>query len=271
MIRKFLLSLIVFIAASTLYASMAGHAESHPTSVYLSWSSVDGALYYDIYNGQDFVVRLDSSSSSYLASSLDSDKSYSFAIAARDGSNNTLDSIWLNAATTSWDGTYLWENKTTHNNKGKVREIRMRIKAVTDASYGQYNEVFLIIDGKEIKIFPLFPFGSEDANIWHKYKEDSIGGISYRTNAGLFNTSSMTPSKWKISKIVIDRDFTSAYIQTSALSFIFDTESSYRLFEKDGRMYLEFKTESEQSIVDNALFKNPNPGEGDAFILEKID
>lgn len=271
MVRRFLLSLLILVSASAIYASMTGHADPHPTSAALTWSRVDGAVYYDIYNGQDFVVRLDSTASSYLASSLDSEKSYSFAIAARDGSNRTLDSIWLGFSTSSWNGTYLWKNKTEHNNKGKVREIRMRIQSVTDPSYGQYNEVYLIIEGKEIKIFPLFPFGSEAAGVWHKYKEDSVGGISYRTNAGLFNTSSMTPSKWKISKIVIDRDFTSAYIQTSALSFIFDTESSYRLFEEDGRMYLEFKTESEQSIVDNALFKNPNPGEGDAFILEKID
>ncbi len=263
--------LCMLLAAASLFASLNANIKSHPTSLELSWSEESGAVYYDIYNGQDFVVRLDNTARSYTMAGLDSDKSYQIALAVRDSANNTLSSIWLDGRTTSWDGVYLWTNKTDDNNKGRVKEIRMRIAHVNDDVYGQYNEVYLYYNGSELKIFPLFPFDSDEAKVWHKYKEDSIGGNSYRSNASLFNTSSMSPSKWRISKIVIDRDSTYAYIQTSALSFIFDTVSSYSLYEKDGRKYMEFKTESEQNIVNNALFKNPNPGEGDSFILERIE
>lgn len=271
-IKKITLAFVVLlISGASLFASLNAKVESHPTSLSLSWDKENGTVYYDIYNGQNFVARLDKDARSYTIAGLDSDKSYQIALAARDNSNNTLSSIWLDGKTTSWDGVYLWTNKTDDNNKGKVKELRMRIAHVNDDLYGQYNEVYLYYNGSELKIFPLFPFDSEDAKVWHKYKEDSIGGKSYRSNASLFNTSSMSPSKWRISKIVIDRDSTYAYIQTSALSFIFDTVSSYSLYEKDGKKFMEFKTESEQNIVNNALFKNPNPGEGDAFILERIE
>ncbi len=263
--------LCMLFTAVSLFASLNANIKSHPTSLELSWAPESGAVYYDIYNGQDFVVRLDNNARSYTITGLDSDRSYQIALAVRDSANNTLSSVWLDGRTSSWDGVYLWTNKTDDDNKGRIREIRMRIAHVKDDVYGQYNEVYLYYNGAELKIFPLFPFDSEDAKVWHKYKEDSVGGNSYRSNAALFNKSSMTPSKWRISKIVIDRDSTYAYIQTSALSFIFDTVSSYSLYESDGKKYMEFKTESEQSIVNNALFKNPNPGEGDSFILERIE
>lgn len=271
MLRKLLFILLLLLISTTLFAALNATLSTHPTSLSLTWDSVDGATFYDIYNGNDFIVRLDGSERSYTIKDLDSEKSYSIALAARDSANNTLESLWLDGITTSWDGVYLWLNKTNHDRDGRIKEIRMRIKHVVDFTYGQYNEVYLCINGEELKIFPLFPFGSEEASHWHKYKEDTVGGKSYRANAGLFNTSKMTPAKWKISRIVIDRDSTYAYIQTSALSFIFDTVSSYKLFEVDGKMYMEFNTESEQSIVNNALFKNPNPGEGDSFILERVE
>ena len=69
---------------------------------------------------------------------------------------------------------------------------------------------------------------------------------------------------------MIDYDSSSAYIQTSALGLVFDTVTSYKLFIEDGKMKMSFTTEG-SGIVGEFLFRNPNPGEGDAFILTRIE
>ena len=85
-------------------AALAGNLQSagldaeiigHPTSADISWASVPGASWYDIYSGDTFIARLESSEREYSVEGLFSSSDYSFSIAARDQENNTLDADFL--------------------------------------------------------------------------------------------------------------------------------------------------------------------------------
>lgn len=134
---------------------------------------------------------------------------------------------------------------------------------------GEYHAVYLIKDGMELPIFPLYDFSDKSSGEWVDFDDEGIAGTSYRINAKLFNTSPFNPSKWRMDKVVIDYDSTSAYIQTSAMGMIFETVTRYELYCEDGSMKMSLTTEG-SGVVDSFLFRNPNPGEGDAFILTRI-
>lgn len=266
------LILIVFsIALCPLCASMSVSYDARPTSVFFSWDETEGAIYYDIYNDNIFLARL-SGVNEYEAKGLLSEREYSFSIAARDKDNNTLDAAFLDVVTDSWDGIYVWENSTKKDNKGKLKSLKVRIETKIDPEYGQYPEVWFIgEDGSENRIFPLFEFSDPEASKWHKYNEDSPAGRAYRENADRFNTTSFKPGKWKLSRIVIDSDETTAYILTSILSFELTTWSKFVFFEEDGIKRLSLETVGEEAIADRFIFSNPEKGGDGRFILTQID
>ena len=273
--RAFLLILFAFIASAAFSASMKMSAYAMPTSVSLDWTDVSGADFYDIYKDDAFVVRLDAqkiSDSSYVVEKLNSNTEFVFKIAARKKDNQTLAAAKAVATTSSWDGVYQWVNETEHTNNGKLKSLTLRVETKLDPVYGQFMELYYVPDNAdmEYKIFPLFAFDDKSAFEWHKYKDKSVAGVSYRTNAELFNTSPFTPGKWKVYSIVIDSNGATAYIQTSALGMEFLTTTVFEFYLEGSEMKLSLNTTGEQKIVDNYLFKNPNPGQGDAFILNKI-
>lgn len=263
---------LLFVVVAVLSAaSLNTKVESFPTSISLSWDPVEGAVYYDIYNGQTSVARLPSDARSYTVTKLFSNESYDLCVAARDAENRDLASEWVSATTTEWDGIYEWVNLTKNDNKGKMKTFRLRLETVRDEVYGQYLSMFIVNDdGSELRIFPLFDFGSEESGNWVDYDDKGRTGTAYRENAERFNTSIFKPSKWRVDRIVIDYDSTSAYIQTSAFGIIVDTETTYNLYIEDGKRKMSFTTTSESSLAESVLFHNPNPGEGEAFILTEI-
>ena len=273
MLKKALYISFLFFFGSLLFtSSMVLTVDAYPTSVSLSWNNVEGTTYYDIYNNNDFVVRLDSNTLNYNVEKLASDTEYTFSIAARDSKNNTLAAARAKITTDSWDGVYKWVNKSDDANKRRLSELILHVETKMDDEYGQFYAIKYIDSSQnEIQIFPLFDFDDKAAFEWHKYKEDSIAGNSYRINAELFNTSPFKPGKWKVYSIVIDSNCVTAYIQTSAIGMEFLTTTVFKFYEDEsGLKHLSLDTKGEQKIVDNYLFKNPNPGEGDAFILDKI-
>ena len=262
--------LLLFAGFSHVFA-MNAEVKAFPSSVELSWSEVEDAVFYDIYSGEDFIIRLDNTSLSYTVEKLFSDKSYSFSIAARTEDNATLDAAFLDTKTTSWDGLYKWVNKTSKDNHGKVRSIIIRIETAYDESVGQYHNIYMKKDdGTEVKIFPLYSFDDPEAGQWVDYNASDPAAVSYKFNAERFNIAPFDPAKWRMDKVIIDYDSSSAYIQTSAMGLVFETVSGYELYIEDNRMRLSFLTEG-SGIVDGFLFKNPNPGEGDAFILTRLE
>ena len=269
--RALIVSYLLLLAGYLYASSLTASAEGGPSSVRISWDGTDGAVYYDVYAGERFLARLDASSRSYTAGNLPSDTSFHFSVAARDGKNETLSSAFVTASTSSWDGIYEWENRTRRTNGGKVERIRMRVETVSDPEAGQYHNIYMIDEsGQEVRVFPLFDFGDPDSGQWIDYGSDSPAAYAYRFENEHFNTSPFVPGRWRVDKVVIDYDSSSAYIQTSALGLVFSTKSCYELFIEDGVMKLSFLTEG-SGIAGSVLFRNPNPGEGDAFILTRIE
>ena len=265
-----LLTALSLLAGTAAAASLCAEAEGLPTSVTLSWNSVEGAAHYDIYNGDKPVARLGSDASSYTVEKLLSDEEYTFCVAARGEGNEDIDAEWVSVSTSSWDGVYEWINETDKDNKGRMKSLRFRLDTKGDPVYGQYHEMFLLSDdGNEYRIFPLFPFDSDMSGQWIDYDDQTPAGIAYRINAERFNKSSFTPSRWRVDRIEIDSDSTSAYIQTSAFGITVMTTTTYNLYMEDGQAMMTFETNG-SGIAGTVIFRNPNPGEGDAFILRRI-
>ena len=265
-----LLTALSLLAGTAAAASLGAEAEGLPTSVTLSWNPVEGAAHYDIYNGDKPVARLGSDASSYTVEKLLSDEEYTFCVAARGEGNEDIDAEWVSVSTSSWDGVYEWINETDKDNKGRMKSLRFRLDTKVDPVYGQYHEMFLLSDdGNEYRIFPLFPFDSDMSGQWIDYDDQTPAGIAYRINAERFNKSSFTPSRWRVDRIEIDSDSTSAYIQTSAFGITVMTTTTYNLYMEDGQAMMTFETNG-SGIAGTVIFRNPNPGEGDAFILRRI-
>ena len=267
--KRSLLAVIAVLLCRSVIA-MTCLAESFPSSVGLSWSPVEGAVYYDIYNGNVPVARLSSSELSYVVTKLPPHTDFRFCVAARDGSNTNLDSKWVSATTSGWDGVYYWENLTDNDNDGLVKDMKFRVVSKTDPGIGPYLEIWSYdANGDEYRIFPLQDLAAASGE-WVQYKGSSPEAVAYRNNAERFNTSPFKPGKWRLEKLVIDYDSTSAYIQTSAIGMKLDTVSTYQFFIEDGVRKLSFTTTSDSSLVRKYLFDNPNPGEGPAYILVEI-
>ena len=268
--RLLFVSFLLAFAGFSSLSALSVDAEAFPSSVLLSWDGTDGAVYYDVYTGERFLARLGSGEREYRAERLLSDTTYNFSVAARTEANETLAADFTSATTTSWDGVYEWINETDKDNKGRMKSLRFRLDTKVDPVYGQYHEMFLLSDdGNEYRIFPLFPFDSDMSGQWIDYDDQTPAGIAYRINAERFNKSSFTPSRWRVDRIEIDSDSTSAYIQTSAFGITVMTTTTYNLYMEDGQAMMTFETNG-SGIAGTVIFRNPNPGEGDAFILRRI-
>lgn len=260
-----------FIFLSALFASLDATATAEPSAVNFIWKEVEDAHFYDIYNEDRFLVRLPSDTFTYREENLKSGMEYKFSIAARDGNNNTLDAAFLTAETGYWNGIYEWVNQTDKDNRGRMKNLRVRVETSEDPDFGQFHKLYMIQDdGSEVKIFPLYDFDDPESGQWVDYKDKGEAGTSYRLNADRLNTSIFNPSKWRLDNVMIGYDKGSAAIETKALGITADITASYHLFMEDGEMKLEYSTVGTR-VADAILFKNPNPGEGDSFILTKIE
>ena len=267
---RIIAAILIAIAVALPASAMDASALPLPSSVTLSWPGAEGAVYYDIYSGEDFIVRLESGDRSYTVNGLSSDTHYDFSIAARDEENRTLDAAFLSAETDSWDGIYEWKNLTDKDNRGKMKDLRIRVETADDPSFGQFHELYMIMpDGSEEKIFPLYAFDDPESGKWVDYDGESQEAIAYRLNADRLNTSIFNPGRWRLAKVVIGRDSGSAVVETSAFGITVETVSSYRFFIEDGVRKMEYRTEG-SGLADAILFRTPNPGEGDAFVLTMI-
>jgi len=271
---KRILAIFAIVALLLPLFAMGLEAEGHPTSVALKWGEVGGAEFYDIYRDNGFVVRLPSTGREYMDEKVPKGP-YSYSIAARDKDGKDIDAAWANASTSGWDGTYVYKCLSGKDNDGMASILTLRVTTKNHPSVGQYMQIEMK-GAKDNDFFRAFPlFDPESGSIagsgeWLKYKGDGNAETSYRRNAAIFNTSSMSPSKFKVTKIVIDYDSITANLQTKALAFTFDTESSY-IFKEDesGNKTIEFSTEG-SGLAGKYLLRNTNPGEGDAFIFREV-
>lgn len=269
--RIMILAALALLPIISAYATLDASATAEPSAVDFEWNAVEGASFYDIYSGEAFIARLPSDARSYHHGGLDSGIEYSFSIAARDAANGTLEAAFLKAETGWWDGIYEWRNLTDDDNRGRMRSLKVRVETAEDPAYGQYHRLYMIMDdGSEARIFPLYDFGDPKSGQWESYKGNGTAATAYRLNADRLNTSIINPSKWRLDSITLGPDHGSAHVETRAFGITADIIASYRLFVEDGIMKMEYSTTG-SGAAEAILFCNPNPGEGDSFVLVHQD
>ncbi len=173
----------------------------------------------------------------------------------------------------SWAGTYLWVNPTNKDNDGKCKEIRFVVKDVLLEDGSLSFEVWDASDESNLrKIFPI-EYKADGNYSWHKWKENSTEADNYRANALKFNTTSYTPSKWRVKELLQEECSGMCKVETVAFIFTINTVSRYtlRYNEQTGVQELAYTTDGD-GLASMGLFFNPAPGpDGEkVFVLTKL-
>lgn len=243
--------------------------EERPNGCILSWTETEGASFYDIYIDNQFVTRLSSDVFSYEVKNLSSETSYHLAFAARDEANNTLSSDFATFSTTTWNGTYRWENQTGKTNGGKLTELVFRAETIKDDVYGEYVELYMIEGDVEYRVFPLFDLDAPPVG-WTDYGSSIPQAVAYRLNAEKFNTSPFTPSSWRVVTITLGTENPSVTVETKALGIAVDTTITYSFFiDGNGKRNLRFVMDG-SGIVKKFLLFNPNEGSDGSYVLTEV-
>lgn len=268
--KKSLLICIFLLIASLLPASdLRLEAHAYPSSVSLSWNAVEGSSFYDLYDGQAFIVRLSSDNLAYTVTGLAQKSDHAYALAARNSENKDLAVAWASAKTTSWEGTYRWVNPTEDDNGGKMKEMELTVKLASDPEFGTYSEIWTPLDGKQMRVFPFGPLRSSGE--WVEWKAEGDMAEAYRENCKRFNTSAFKPSRWRITKIYLQGDFSGVDIHTKAFGFEVETHTSYTFsINAEGKRQIEFRNEG-TGIANSALFHNPGGDSEAPFLLTEIE
>jgi len=175
--------------------------------------------------------------------------------------------------TGAWNGIYKWENPTKKTNNGKCTEIVFKVVEVLLEDGEFAFEVWDCSNSNNLRrMFPIetMPFNGFK---WHTWNEDSTVADNYRANAYKFNTTSYTPSKWRVKSLTRDGLSGVCIVETKAFIFTVNTENHFtlRYNEKENVMELAFTMDGD-SIASMGLFYNPAPSdEGKkVFVLTKI-
>lgn len=268
--KKILILLLLFIPALLSAAGMSLSSSVQADNVRLSWSEVAGATYYDIYNGQSFIVRLDSSAREYQVPELMQDTSYTFIIGARDSADNTLASASVRCKTGNYNGVYVWTNPTDDDNHGKMKELRVRAELTESDKFGQYMAIYTQTSAGEAPFFPIFPLEA-DSWPWVETKSGSITALVYNETAGRFNTSIISPSRFRQDSVRIDHDYVEISIRTRALGVEVVTITSFAFGVDEKGLYLDYCTDG-NALVRSSIFKNPEGGDNPfLYRLRKVD
>lgn len=266
--KKAAFVLIMFFLLSTAYAL---ELSSSPYGAELNFKAPEDTVYIDIYIDNIFQVRLDGSATCYELTNLKSNTDYDLSIAYRRADNSDISAEFDSFKTTNWDGIYLWVNTTDEDNKGRVREIRLKVKTVDDETYGQYNEIYMKAkDGRELRLFPLFDLNTPVS--WVDYKGTSDQAVIYRENAELFNKSSIDPSRWILKSMEVSPLKTVSYVDTRAFGLTIEAITSFTFFlDENGVKSMAFLVTG-PSILSSFYFSCPDENSTDgSFILKNVE
>lgn len=224
-------------------------------TVTLDWKSVEGASWYDIYNGDEFIVRLGADENSYRIEHLDQNEDFRFVMGARDEDNATLDAEAVSVRTGSYEGRYCWINPTDSDNHGRLKDIVFNTALREDDGYGQYMEIS--IDDEEGRRHVIFPLQSFDSSWdWIDYDSDQSEAVAYRLNCERFNTMGINPSRFRVSSVNLSTDSISIVIVSRAFGISVETTSTYTFGVDEEGPYLIYSTTG-NGLARSALFKNP--------------
>lgn len=225
--------------------------KAYPNQFRVSWSPVEGAVYYDLYADGQPVARMDGTATSGSIGSNDaplfSNRQYTLICAARDANNKDLDAVAVYGTTGTWSGSYRWVNDTGDDNKGRCKFIHYVIEDNPDG---------MIIKSElpELGLQVVSPMPVSDK--WTDY-DDPDAGV-YRANAIIFNTTNFKPSKFRIDAIAQDAGGVTDVVKTKAAGMTFTTQSRYQFFiDDDGKRAILFNTKG-SGLASTGIFKNPD-------------
>ena len=261
--------LTFFFSLPSAYPLQGRVERCFPNQVEVSWDRVENAVFYDLYLNREAVKRLKSSvTNTFLGSNeqpLASNTSYSVIISARDEENRTLESVEFPVLTTSWEGTYRWINLTENDNKGKCRELVLLVvdEGPVFEVYGLFPEVSKI----PLLLFPLVSPDQEQNQF--SYEGAGIIERTYRTNAEVFNTTSIKPKTWQVLEIEKKNAFLGIKMLTKIGALSFKTESWYEfIITEEGEKRVLFHNTG-TGMASWGIFKSPNPGEHGVFVFHE--
>ena len=169
----------------------------------------------------------------------------------------------------SWSGLYRWDNPTTKDNGGKMKSLQL---SVVESEDSWKKEIYLVEESGEYRIYPLEYPSSSTFGEWHKYKEKSDEGETFRHNNNKINTSSFSPGKWKMEGLEATDSQCVSSITVSAFSFkvLVTTTFTFSL-DENGREQLTFWMDTDKDFADGMFFTNPDPQGDGKFVLKKIN
>ncbi len=176
--------------------------------------------------------------------------------------------------TASWAGTYRWDNPDVTSGK----RSNFAVKVSKNADYGPSKSVYpyyafvAASDSDYVsnyRIMPLIdPYSDTTAPTGYiPYSSDTQSyEKAYRWNEQKWNTTSMTPSKWKVGTApTADAMLQNSYVvvmNTIAMGMTLETTTSFTYKMIDGQQYLLFSnkgTGTKAGFVNLGLYKNPSP------------
>lgn len=210
---------------------------------------------------------------------------YAFQVESKLADGTVFSSAVVPAETVviDWTGTYQWVYPgTAPSTKVENYTIEVVAKGKTykglagpsDASEYPYyiyaSELDSHYDGTQYRLMPLVDPVLDTTYVPGQeveYKDTSQSYmLTYRWNAGKWNSSSMSPSSWKIDKGPLDfpslikRDIYKAQVVSKAVGASLITTSISEFMMVDGEKYMLFSN-SGSGIVNSNLYKNPSPNE----------
>lgn len=218
-----------------------------------------------------------------LLEGLDSKTAYQIGIEAvlpdKRTSTTTLD-----MTTRDFTGVYQWINTTYPLNK-KVGNFAVTVMDAPEKSaYAYYiyvNDQDCYYDGSSYRILPLiddtFQPGETMPEGMIPYYSSESYARSYRWNAGKWNTTSMSPAKWRIADTAVSADAYRTTVNSSLAgsSSELPTDTSWTFStDENGDPVLYFKNYSSNMLVSMGLYTNPDfKSEGvdkNTFLLKRI-
>lgn len=231
-----------------------------PNHFSLYWSEIESASHYDLYlDGRAYRRYTDTYTATVGSNDepLASHRAYEVMVVARSGDDTVLGLATTAVSTSGWEGEYRWENETKKDNKGRARELRFRV-TYTGSEYR--------VEGYYDRWYTIYPIVAP-AQVGETFSFSGTLEVeqAYRANALTFNTSSIRPDRWKITRM----EGTAAHLfveaESKAKGITATTRTDFRfLVSAEGKRELHFETTA-GGIAGMWIFRSPNPGDNGVF------
>ena len=168
-----------------------------------------------------------------------------------------------------WSGRYIWVNSTDKDNGGKMASLEFVVKETKEE---WRREIYLVDKEKEYRLSPLILPTDDSFSMWHKYKEDSEAGETFRVNNKKINTSPFVPGKWMIYQIETTENESITTMKVSAFNFKVDVKITFSFsLDENGKEQLTFALDTDKDFAKGLFFTNPDEKGDGSFVLTKID